>query len=242
MSYYYTEWVDWNKNPYTYFGYWANIDNVKVTDLLYNIAFMEGGEAVYDAFSNEINFVPSNRIKELKTAEIEEYRPTSDKFGQRNFITFNDQATDKLVPLTTIDSVYLEEERTLKESIFCINKLYTNNGKEYGGIEQYSNPDYDADSQKYTCDFEDVEGLCLMEGKTVDGKTTLYPITIDTNGLEKITSVMEVTMRDRKGEDLSKTDYVYVNGVKIMITNINSTLNPNSNENEITGIVVPEQF
>lgn len=239
----YTERIEYPQVYYSYFGYWTNIENCKITDLLFNIAFINGKKAVYDAFSNEITYESGDEFQSLTTAEIEEYKPTTDKFGQKNYIIFKGQDIDEKEPVTTIDSVYLEQTKTLKELLIAPNYRYFNDKMVYALVKQYANAEYDEDAKEWKCDFEDIEGICILESRTLEnGSVLLLPIELDTNGLEKITSVMEVTMRDRKGTDLSKTDYVYVNGVKIMLTNVNSTLNPNSNENEITGIVVPEQF
>lgn len=218
----------------SYFAYWSNVENCKITDLLFHLAYAEGKKLRFDRFNNAVEFVPNDDYTMLTDVNITEVRPSSDRFGQKNYILYQNAEMDNSNPITEIENIWLEEQKTVWQS-----KIFKQ--KELGTtvqIAQYSNPEYDSDNKEYKCDYDEVEGIGLLKGEyDSNGKLTLKYVELPSNGFEQITSVMEVDITDY-GSYRDDTDYIYIDGVKYMVIEVQRNITDRT-INEIKAIEIP---
>lgn len=194
---------------FAYFGYFANLPEITIKDLLFGICWLNGQKIVRG--SNSAVFADATDNMVLEDVYIEALRPSPDVLGQRNCVRFTGQEEGGVV--SEIANTWLEKTKTLHESPFA----YTTSWGSTASLPQYSNPEKETDSDGnvtgYSCDFEEVDGFALC-GKSTS--VNLKPLTINKMGLNELKRAMEadIVTRDAGVKDM---DYVYVNGHKFMV-------------------------
>lgn len=220
---------------FAWFGFWANMPDMNVSDFLWGMCWVTGRRIKFR--NGEVFFTDANTSVVLEDASITEVRPVSERFGRKNYVRWNDD--DDPVLVSEIPNTWLEAERNLHVSPFGKIKRV---GTFAGEVNQYSNPEYDADVQGYKCDFEEV-GFLVWYNDTQQGGMTIQNdwirgLSIKTFGLEKITQVMEVTIESR-GCD-TNVDYLYLDGRKYMVVEGDTDLN--TKVSTVTAVLVPDNY
>lgn len=226
------------ESPWTsfaWFGYYTNLPEMKVSDFLWGLCWLRGEKIIIE--QSALLFVPTNETCVLENAVITEISPQSDKLGMHNYLKFDGQ--ENVQSLMDIDNEWLATDVTLHQSPFGFIR---EDNQFIGTAKQYSNPEYDEETEGYSCDFEEV-GFLVWENITHVGNmqvTSEYikNIQIQTMGLEKLTQSMECTIETRDNT-LTDVDYVYLDGRKFMVVDGNTDLN--TNETTLTCLLVPPQ-
>lgn len=194
---------------WNFFGIYSNIPDIKVTDFLANIAFLTGEKLRFT--NNSILHVRGNESAELKKFKINYTSPTSDSFGQNNYILYADEDIEYKGPITKINSTFLEDEKVLKELPF--EKNYNKNESSILKLPQYKNPEQDDDGY-WSCDYTELEGIVLCRYNSTGNY--LIPIKdTDKNDLDKITYVVESEV-ETTDYDANDKDFYYINGIKFL--------------------------
>lgn len=217
---------------FAWFGFWANLPEMKVSEWLYGACWLIGKRVRF--MNGEVWFEDPNQSTVLENAVIMEMQPATDKLGRKNFIKWDGDDTPLLV--STIDNKWLEEEHVLHTSPF--GKI-TNIGQFIGQANQYSNPEYDTETGEYKCDFNEV-GFLMWYNDTSHGGMTIENnnirgVNLKTFGLEKITQVMLVTINSKDYD--CDVDYVYLDGRKFMVVSGDTDLN--TRETTLSALLVP---
>lgn len=215
---------------YSYIGYWCNIPDVKFSDFLFSLAWLTGMEITF--YDNQPVFAVNNSSKVI-TANITEVRPSSERIGRSNYIQFTGE--DNASPVMSVDNIWLEEDKTLHESVFA----YVQPTKSYGKINQYEiTTDEDGTS---SVSYNEVDGIVLMRysdriGRYPYAVGLIPPGDIHTFDFQQITSTVEVTMETYDDEVKGK-DYLYVDGRKYMV--IEGSSDMKEGLTTITALLVP---
>lgn len=205
---------------FAWFGYWANVTNIKLKDLFWGIAWLLGKKPALK--NGVLDYVPAEDTAQLDICRIESLQPSADLLGQTNTVSFDGQDNPRIV--TEIPNLWLANDKALHKSPFG----YIRNLTQFvGSAAQYSNPEYDADNQGYSCDFEDV-GFLIWQTMTQQGGMTVQTdwirdVPIQTFGLEKITQVMCAKIKTAD-KNVKNADYVYVSGKKFAVVEGNTDL------------------
>lgn len=217
-----------------YFGFYCNLQDIELKELLFGLCWLDKKKVVKHAvinnniFTNRVDFVDADESQEIE-GTITETRISADQLGQNNYILKNGESQN--TPISTIDNSWLEQHKTLHESPFT----YTHRYNDLGCLDQYSKPEYDSDRDEYKCEFEEIEGFPILDSGQVD---TLYNPELSTMDFDKINQSLSVTI-----ETMSNIpyliDYVYIDGHKYMVVNVNTDLN--TNFSEINAILVPNE-
>lgn len=221
---------------FAYFGFYCNLPDIELKDLLFGLCWLDKKKVVKHAvvdnwsLTNQVDFVNADEGQEID-GNITETRISADQLGRNNYILQNGESQN--TPVSTIDNDWLEEHKNLHTSPFAYTpKRYGN----WGCLDQYSNPEYDSDSGEYKCDFEEVEGFPILDSGQVD--IMLYHPELSTMDFDKITQSIGVTIETISNiPDL--VDYVYLDGRKYMVVDINTDLN--TNFSEINAILLPNE-
>jgi len=220
-------------SSFAWFGYYANIPEMSVADLIWGIGWLLGRKPVFS--NGELEWVDVDTSLTLTNAYISETRPASNYFGKKNYIKWkNDENAE---PISEIDNIWLEDRRILHESPFAKT---TRLGQWSGIVPQYSNPEYDSENGEYNCDFEDV-GFVIMENATNTGNIQVISpyirtIPLQTLGLESITSTVEVTI-ESFDIPTEPTDFIYLDGRKFFT--IEGNVDLVNKKSTITALLVP---
>lgn len=218
---------------FAWFGYWANLKDIKLKDLFWGIAWLLGKKPVL--MNGVLDYVPAEDTAQLDICRIESLQPSADLLGQTNTVSFDGQDNPRIV--TEIPNLWLADEKALHKSPFG----YIRNLTQFvGSTAQYSNPEYDADNQGYSCDFEDV-GFLIWQTMTQQGGMTVQTdwirdVPIQTFGLERITQVMCAKIKTAD-KNVKNVDYVYVSGKKFAVVEGNADLGEGITD--ITALLVP---
>lgn len=194
---------------FAYFGYYCNLPEITIKELLFGICWLNGQKIVRG--SNSAVFADATDNAVLDDVYIEALRPSPDVLGQHNFLRFTGQEEGGVV--SEIANTWLEKTKTLHESPFA----YATSWGSTASLPQYSNPEKETDDDGnvtgYSCDFEEVDGFTMCGKNTAEN---LKPLTINKMGLNELKSAMEadIVTRDAGVKDM---DFVYVNGRKFMV-------------------------
>ena len=217
---------------FSYFGYWCNLPDLKLSDLLYELQFITGRRLEKEG-NGLLQWGSADNRAEIEGV-ITEMRPNSDRFGRKNYFKWKNQKDAQ--PLTEIQNIWLEKEKTLHESVFgYINMKYNS----IGWIDQYSNPEHDEESGEYKCDFNEISEplLWYRDVNATPGSENHYirRPEMHTMGLEDVTTVMEVTVETY--DDVKGLDYFYLDGRKFMI--IEGSADVETRKSTVTAVLVP---
>lgn len=220
-------------SSFAWFGYYANIPEMSAADLIWGIGWLLGQKPIIE--NGSLSYSDAYTYRTLEDGYITNIRPSSTYFGMKNYIRYKNN--DNAEPISEINNIWLENEVVLHESPFG----YVKNLSVWNGIvAQYSNPDHNKETDEYTCDFEDVGFIIVQNITNMNNMQVVSPyvrdIPLDTFGLEKITSIMEVDIEsfDTPTEPI---DYVYLDGRKYMTIEGNFDLK--TKKSVITALLVP---
>lgn len=229
------KYVDTSWASFAWFGYWANLPELKVSEFLYGLSWLLGKRPVIE--NGMLRFDPTDTSAVLDNANITEVSPVTDLFGMKNYIRYDGEENPQSV--TDIDNIWLESEKDLHKSPFG---YIMNLGNFNGRAAQYSDPEYDPDCDGYSCDFEDV-GFLVWWNVTQWGNMTVQSpyirdIPLERMGLDRITQTMQVRIECRD-DSVKDKDYVFVNGRKFLVAEGSTDLQ--TGKSEITALLVPTQ-
>ena len=115
----------------SYFGYWANVKNEKITNMLYSLQWFMGKKLMFDN-QNTLSWASPNE-SEIIEGNITDIRPISNRVGQKNYIEMEADDDPRLV--CEIPNEWLTYKYNLHEN--CFARVYNLNNF-YGKIKQYS--------------------------------------------------------------------------------------------------------
>ena len=218
-----------------YFGYWCNIPDIKVKELMWGLCWTDGKKLVNTTVHNMWML---NKVLQYQDANdtaiidgwISETRISSDRLGKDNYILSKGQSEDQAEPISHIDNQWLENTKKLHESPFSYAPW------RYGYwycLDQYSDPEYDSESEEYKCKFEDVDGFAVAEAGTV--QTLLYRLDFNKMGFKNMTQSIEVDIHTFN--DVKNLDFVFLDGRKYMVIEGNTDLK--TGESTLTALLVP---
>ena len=205
-----------------YFGYWCNLADMTVKDLMFGACWIDGKKltstSYYDGWQlhNVVEYVDATDT-DVIDGWITETRPASDKLGKSNYIMFGGRNHEDTEPVVSIENQWLENEKDIHTSPFYLSV------QRYGNLyclEQYSEPEHDADSGEYKCKFSDT-GFAIADKGTPD--TLLYKLVPSTMGFEQMTQSVEADI-DIYDNDIRDLDYVFLEGHKYMVVEGNIDL------------------
>lgn len=218
---------------FAYFGYYCNLPKITVGNLLNGICWINGMKLVKE--NGVLQFKVPNDTAIIKNGQITEISPMSERLGQKNHVLFTNEDRSSSNLVSTIPNVWLETEHDFHVSPFAYSHpTAVSSQAQTLKILQYSNPEYDSETNEYKCDFDEVEGLTIGLWNGYE----LEPVSIQTMGLEKLTQSMECSITS-KDDGLSDVDYVYLDGRKFMVVEGNTDLN--NNDTSLTCLLVPPQ-
>lgn len=135
----YHEGISTERLSFCYFGYYTNIPDVSIGEILYSLQWIYGGKIkqnddhiYFDKKVNKTIDIPG---------ELQNMAFSDDVVGQKNYIRFKDQ--ENPTPISTIDNTWLEPEKNLHVNCF---KYIAN---DYI-IHQYESENYEEDGKMKT--------------------------------------------------------------------------------------------
>ena len=214
--------IQYPKYYYVYFGYYCNLPEIKMKDLIYNLSWMSNRKLNFDK-DNVINFAPFNVYTLEKDYEITNTEFLDDHFGKKtSFKCKNEELEDvKLSDTFNINNKWLSNNVAIKESIFA---------KLYGGanniliIPQYS--EFENDNDEFKSNYDEVEGVALGVLNTTNPNNkylqpidyfipsdvgTTYPH-IPRLLLDSVKQIYKVDITCYNTLDLSKYDFLNIDG------------------------------
>lgn len=218
-----------------YFGYWCNLQDIKVKDLMWGTCWADGKKLVTGYIDN-MNMI--EKVLQYKDAKdtaiiqgiITETRISSDRLGKDNYILTDGQTHEQAEPISHIENQWLENAKDLHKSPFTYAPWRMGN---WYCIDQYSNPKYDSDSGEYSCDFNEVDGFAVANAGSTN--TLLYKLTINTMDFERMTQSVEVDIETY--DDVKDLDFVFLDGHKYMVVEGSTDLK--TKESSLTALLVP---
>ena len=217
-----------------YFGYWCNMPDIKVKELMWGLCWTDGKKLVNTTIQYNwmlekvLHYEDANETAVIE-GWISETRISSDRLGKDNYILSNGQKTEHAAPVSHIDNQWLENSKKIHESPFSYARRY---GYWYC-IDQYSDPDHEDGSEEYKCNFNDVDGFALADASTA--QTMLYRLNYNTMGFENMTQSVEVDIHTMN--DVKNLDFVFLDGRKYMI--IEGSTDLKTGESTLTALLVP---
>lgn len=225
---------------YSYFGYFANLTDMTIGELLFALCWYNGN-GITHTDDGGIAWTSTDKSKVID-GEITTIMPSSDYLGQKNYVIYNGQDVDTTTPLTEIDSIWLEERKTIVEIGFSYVRRGTL-GRAW--IKQYElKYNYDEDDNITGADvnFNDIDGQVVFRLETHQNSNspfhldTIPPHSLQPMGLERMTSATQVEI-ETYDDEVSNKDYVYLDGRKYMVIQTSSDLI--NKKTTITALLVP---
>lgn len=194
---------------FTYFGAYSNLEReTTVREYLTSLCWVHNQKLKLDR--NELIFQNANQKKAI-TSNITTITPSSDKLGQTNTICYRD--SDEPTEFK-IDNEFLENEKTLHESIFYTGDVIP----QYSYEMTYSEKNNDEGNQWITdinVKFEDFDAVIMTAVQTSEGYKLYRAPVITGFGLPDLTNSQQISAQTRR--DISNLDYVYIDGHKYML-------------------------
>lgn len=217
----------------SYFGYYCNIGDITIKDLYHGLCWLYGLKPVRGM--DYLTLVSANDTRELADGEVVEIRPDTDKLGKSTTVSW--AGGEGTSVLTNIDNEWLEDEVSRHTSPFA---YIGRTGMGLAKINQYEiTGELNSDGETtWDCKYTEPEGavLCVYGQYGRDHRWGLLPPpSIDKMGFNKITQVMECTIKTYDSE-LKDIDYVYYLGRKFMV--IDGDLDLESGLTTLTALLV----
>lgn len=211
---------------FAYFGYYCNLPDMKICDVWNSLQWFTGQKLSFD-HQRHVTYEDPNDTAEIKGV-ITEIRPKCEKIGQKNYIKFKD---DEPSPVCTIPNEWLNESVTLHQSIF--RNTYAADF-DRSRLLQYSNPEYNEDWRWWTCDFEEIDGVVLVEK---DQYNRLQPLTLSTFGFEQLNQTMEVSITTYS-PFLRNKDIIWLDGRRFLV--ISGKTSMETQQSELVCLLFPK--
>lgn len=221
-----------DRRSLSYFGIYTNLPNIGICDFYYSLQWVYGKKLSFD-HQKKVSWADVNTSKVID-GYISEIRPKSDKLGQKNYIKFKDVETPILV--STINNEWLSKEATLHDSKFSRPEEISDYNCK---IAQYSNPDYDAESQEYKVDFNEIDSFVILRNFIPQGaisSTFLSCIPVEKMDLDKLTQSNEVTITTFTPQ-LRDVDIIFLDGRKYFIVSCKTDLD--TQRSELVCLLIP---
>ena len=197
---------------FTYFGYWANVPEISVKDLLYGLCFYMNKKVRTQNYN--VEFVDPDTAVEIEGI-VTDKQPVSDKLGRTNIIKW---LGDDPNPLRIeFNNRFLSDSVTLHESPFAYVGGQNN---PIGTIPRAVVPQYKLEQDSngdWQVKYDEVEGLVLVRYAT-DRWGRYYmgqPASLTDLGIGKLNTVMQCTIETFS--NVFGYDYVYLDGRKYMV-------------------------
>lgn len=219
----------------SYFGIYCNLPDANICDFWYSMQWLMGQKLDFD-HQRTVVWKPIDSSAVIE-GEITEIRPKSDKLGQNNYIKYQEDDDPYLV--STIDNQWLALNMNLHESKFTRVK----NVSQYSGqLDQYSNPEHEADSSEYKCDFNEIDYLTLWWNVTSQGSLIVQSdyirdIPFTTLGMDALTQSVEVDITTFTPQ-LRDKDIIYIDGRKFFV--VTCKTNIDTQRSELTCLLIPK--
>lgn len=197
---------------YCYFGYWANVPELSVKDMLYGLCFYMGKKVKTSNY--DVVFTSPNTSVEIEGI-VTNKLPVSDKLGKTNIIKWGGDDPEPLH--LEFNNRFLSDSVTLHESPFGYVGGQNN---PIGTIPRAVVPQYSLEQDSnddWQVKYEEVEGVIIVRHAT-DRWGRYYlgkPASLTDLDIGKLNSIMQCTI-----ETFSNTfgyDYVYLDGRKYMV-------------------------
>lgn len=198
----------------SYFGYWCNVPEFKIKEMLFSLCWM-GGYKI-NIINDRYEFVNA-QDKEQINGRILELYPADDHFGKSSTIGYNDDMN----PWTyQFDNEWLTPNKALHKSLFGyvepVKISNYSNASPMGMIYQYKYTWNEQDA-KAEIEFTDIDSPILMKQVAWSGKVYLAPPKrLSQFSFDNITCIMKATI-ETQHTDLSNIDFVYLDGHEYMI-------------------------
>lgn len=229
------KWVNTSWTSFAWFGYYANLEDLTVSQFLWGLCWLMGKKTKIE--NGHVSFVdPTDNII-LEKASITKIDPASDNFGIKNYIRYDNQ--EYAQPITVIDNEWLEADKDLHKSPFG----YISNISNFvGEIKQYEDFKYDSETGQYSCKFNET-GFLVWWHVTQSGgfyieNEWIRDIPLHNMGLDKITQTMEVSI-ESFDSDVTDKDYVYLDGRKFLV--VEGDMDMNTKQSTLTALLVPTE-
>ena len=201
---------------FAYFGLYCNIPKMKLGDVFYSLQWLIGGklqetydkQLIFNQVLEEYNKDQSNRYDNDITNVI----ISCDKLGRSNYLKYKDD--EEAIPITTIDNIWLEQEKILHEVCFhsikdCIIDQYSIELKK--DIDYQNIPTW---TDIFDLKFNKIEAPVLFNyNSNAELRYRAEQIPIKTMGIEEINSSKEVDFVFYDVPlDFIKQDILYIDG------------------------------
>lgn len=207
---------------FAWFGYFCNLNDLKIKELLYGLCSVTGNKIrkrhIVDTYGiyTLTELVPANDCKEI-SGRITDTLISSDRLGRKNYLMFEGQDETNSKPVSSISNLWLEDTKTLMKCPFW----NTHTGNIFYKLDQYSNPEYDVERDEYSCDFNETGFAVTGDWDSLNQK--LRNLRMPSFGFENLTQSIEVTIET--DEDAEGKDFLYLDGRKYMVVSVDKDLN-----------------
>ena len=231
-----TKWdaiIEYPKECYVYFGYYANIDREKtVNELLYTLAWIN--EKKLKITEKDITLDPYKVIHLTNPKNIDNKEFTTSLYGKMNYLSY---ANGKKTFVRQLTNKWLADEKDVKTTAM----LYADGGysPKYGyvaKIDQYTDFDYDETNKTYTCKYNDIEGFFIGRFEYVIGDEKITPLYVGSEILADVTQIIIITITTTQSTDFRNGDFLEMDGRLYITTEVNR--NEDSKTTTIKGILV----
>lgn len=216
----------------SYFGYWCNLPDLTIKDLLFGLCWLRGRKLVVESDTLHYEWAIE---RTTINGTIKELRPTSSYLGQSSTIKWNNDPN----PLTYhFDNTWLEKEHNIYTSVFeyvGLKKISDNpNASPIGVINQYT-WEYNNEGDIET-EFNEISNPVIMNTVAWSGQSYLTrPSSINNMGFVDIKKVLEADI-ECPNQIIKETDFVILNGHRYMA--ISGTISVNKKSTKLKALLM----
>lgn len=209
---------------YSYFGYYCNLPEIKMKDFIYNLAWMSSRKLSFNK-DNVISCTAFTVYNLENDYEITNTEFTDEHFGKISCFKCKNEELEYIEKDNAfeINNKWLNDRVAIKESMFA--KL-DKDSKGWAIVPQYSEFEWDKETNEFKCKFDEVEGVCLGVLNTTDPNNKyLEPIEyfVPSNMgvtyphiprllLDSVKQIFKVDITCYNTLDLSKYDFLNIDG------------------------------
>ena len=224
-------------HSYCYYGLWANMGSCSIKEFISNMCWVHGSKLKLDKY--DLIFQSAKHSKELDTSKLNKITTYSDNLGRHNIIKYKD---DNFPIWWNIDNDFLEDEKTVFESIFTTSMyrygIATVNQYEFENKMTEPNSAGESFVEDIKVKFHEYDWLLFK----IVNENNRYRLErapqIADFGLTDIVST--VTASISTYDDVYDTDYVYMDGRKYLV--VKGSVDMATGLSEIDAIEIPTKF
>lgn len=199
-------------------GYWCNLPDITLKELLFGLEWLNSKRFIRDKW--EYKWVDIDTKYKIK-GEITEMEMTNDKLGQKNYLLFTSEDEEDKSMVADIDNFWLESSSVLHKSPFAYSSWRMGT---WAYFEQYSEKVLDEDTGEHSAKYDEIDGLAVS--KIVPSTPNLLlRVTLPTMGFDEVTEATTVTIETF--DNVANADYVYLDGRKYMVQEIDTDIQNN---------------